>query len=128
MPATSRKPYTLYVGSKREVHRSVTWQVMLNVWRPATDVYETEASVVVRVEIAGIRDEDLEVMVQGDLLLISGTRYDTSERRAYHQMEIPSGKFYVDVQLPANTLVENASVEYQDGFLKIIFLKEKMDQ
>jgi len=98
------------------------------VWRPPTDVYETETNVVVKVEIAGIRDEDIEVIVQDDLLQVTGARSDSSERRAYHQMEIPFGKFSVSIKLPASVLTDGASAEYEDGFLTINFPKEKLDK
>ena len=128
MPTIIRKSQSLLVEARRETYNNVTWHVRSNVWRPPTDVYETESGVVVKVEIAGIRDEDLEAVVQGDLLLISGTRTDSSERRAYHQMEIPFGKFSVGVELPASVNTEGANAEYKDGFLTIYLPKEKLDK
>jgi len=128
MPTIIRKSQSLLVETRRETYNNVAWHVRSNVWRPPTDVYETESGVVVKVEIAGIRDEDLEAVVQGDLLLISGTRTDSSERRAYHQMEIPFGKFSVGVELPASVNTEGANAEYKDGFLTIYLPKEKLDK
>jgi len=127
MPTIIKKSQSLLVETKRETYNSVTWHVRSNVWRPPTDVYETETNVVVKVEIAGIRDEDIEVIVQDDLLQVTGARSDSSERRAYHQMEIPFGKFSVSIKLPASVLTDGASAEYEDGFLTINFPKEKLD-
>jgi HSP20 family protein len=84
--------------------------------------------VVVKVEIAGIRDEDVEVVVQGNRLLISGKRLDSSERRAYHQMEISYGKFAVDIELPISVMTDGANAEYKDGFLTITLPKEKLEK
>jgi HSP20 family protein len=123
-----RKPQSLLVETKRELYSSVTWHVRPSLWRPPTDLYETEMSVVVKVEIAGVRDEDLEVIIQGNQLLISGKRMDSSERRAYHQMEIPYGKFVVDIELPVGVNTEGASADYKDGFLTINLPKEKLDK
>jgi HSP20 family protein len=83
---------------------------------------------VVKIEIAGVKDDDLEVSVQNNVLTVSGARSDSSERRAYHQMEIPFGKFSVVVELPSAVDVEEASAEYKDGFLAIQLPKESMDQ
>lgn len=113
------------VETRREFHGTVIWQVRPNVWRPPTDVYETVENVIVRMEIAGMRDEDIEVAVQGEVLMISGIRSDTQERKAYHQMEIPFGKFSVVVELPAPIETDNATAEYKDGFLTIRLPKEK---
>ena len=74
-----------------------------------------------------MRDDDLEVIVQDDLLLIKGARSDSSERRAYHQMEIPFGKFSISIKLPANVRTEGADAEYKDGFLTISLPKEVLD-
>lgn len=123
-----RKPQPILVESKREVYSSVTWHVRPDLWRPQTDVYETGESVVVRIEIAGIDDEDVEVVVQGNLLLVRGKRLDSSERRAYHQMEISYGKFVVDIELPVSVLTDGANAEYKDGFLTITLPKEKLDK
>jgi HSP20 family molecular chaperone IbpA len=123
-----RKPQSLLVETKRELYSSVTWHVRPSLWRPPTDVYETGASVVIKVEIAGMRDEDLEVIIQGNQLLISGKRMDSSERRAYHQMEIPYGKFVVNIELPVGVNTDGASADYKDGFLTINLPKEKLDK
>jgi len=128
MPTIIRKSESLLIESKHKPSNSADWHIRSNVWRPPTDVYETETSVVVKVEAAGIRDDDLEVIVQDDLLLIGGARSDSSERRAYHQMEIPFGKFSVNIKLPANVLTEGAEAEYKDGFLTINLPKEVLDK
>jgi HSP20 family protein len=125
MPTIIRKLPPLIVESRREVLSAITWRVRANVWHPPTDVYETENSLVVKMEIAGMRDEDLEVAVQGSLLTISGSRSDSLERKAYHQMEIPFGRFSVEIELPVRVNTEHASAEYKDGFLTVQFPKEK---
>jgi len=128
MPTIIRKSQSLLIETRRETYNNVTWNVRSNVWRPPTDVYETGSSVVVKVEIAGIRDEDLDVVLQDNLLLISGTRADSAGRRAYHQMEIPFGKFSVTIELPAHANVEAATAEYKDGFLTINLPIEELDK
>jgi HSP20 family protein len=88
-------------------------------WRPPTDVYETDNAIIIRVEIAGMRETDFAVSLIGRNLRIRGVRQDTSEKRAYHQMEIPFGEFSTEFELPH--LVNSNDVEaiYRDGFLFI---------
>ena len=59
-------------------------------WQPAMDVFETDDAVVVRLEIAGVRGEDLKVQVDGELLRVSGVRrVPTSPKaRRLHRMEL----------------------------------------
>jgi len=128
MPTIIRKTHSTLLESRREVLTAVSWHVRSNVWKPLTDVYETEGSVVVKMEIAGLRDEDLEVAVQGNFLLVSGSRLDSSERRAYHQMEIPFGKFEIVIDLPLPVDMENAGAEYKDGFLTVTLPKSTPKQ
>lgn len=128
MPTIIRKSQSLLIETRRKTYNNVTWHVRSNVWSPPTDVYEVEGGVVVKTEIAGIRDEDVEVVLQDDLLLISGTRTDSSGPRAYHQMEIPFGKFSVGIELPTSVDVEGASAEYKDGFLTINLPKKELDK
>ena len=125
MPTIVRKSQPLIVETHREIYNSIVWHVRSNTWRPPTDMYETEDNVIVKMEIAGMRDEDLEVALQDNQLLISGSRADSTERKAYHQMEIPFGKFSVGIELPVRVNTESATAEYKDGFLTIQLPKEK---
>jgi len=79
-------------------------------------------------EIAGMRDEDFEVAFENNILMISGTRLDLNERRAYHQMEIRFGKFEIAVELPMVVDIEKATAGYQDGFLVVVLPKVKSNK
>jgi HSP20 family protein len=128
MPTITRKSTPVLIETRRETYTSMSWFVHSNTWRPPTDVYETEENFVVKMEIAGAKEADIEVVVQDGLLLVNGTRFDSNERRSYHQMEIQFGKFSVTIELPVHVNTENAKAEYKDGFLAIQFPKEKMDK
>jgi HSP20 family protein len=125
MPTIVRRSSPLLIEARREILHAVSWQVRSSIWSPPTDVYETEESYVVRVEVAGMRDEDFEVTIENNSLLVSGIRPDTSERRAFHQMEIRFGKFATAVGLPNPVDVDGSLAEYSDGFLTITLPKTK---
>jgi len=125
MPTVIRKSSTTILETRREILHAVSWQVRSHVWSPPTDEYETDESYIVLVEIAGMRDDDFEVSLENNTLLISGTRSDFLERRAYQQMEIRFGKFATSVNLPGPINIEQARAEYQDGFLTIVLPKAK---
>jgi HSP20 family protein len=86
-------------------------------WRPPTDVYETDESVVVKVEIAGMQDEDFEISLDGKRLIISGMRRDPASKLGYQQMEILYGHFETDVYLARAIDEEKIEATYQSGFL-----------
>jgi HSP20 family protein len=119
MPTIVRKSLPTISEARHEIYHALSWHVRASAWGPPTDIYETEENFVVRVEIAGMKDEDFEIAVENDMLLISGNRPDYNERRAYHQMEIRFGKFQVAVGIPVPVDLEGAAAEYKDGFLMI---------
>ena len=99
--------------------------VRSSIWRPPTDVFENEQEVIVRVEIAGMREDDFSISLTGDRLTVRGNRPDIQEKRAYHQMEIFFGEFNVEVNLPAPVLADQVIAEYQAGFLRLVFPKDE---
>jgi len=94
-------------------------QIRAGIWSPPTDVYETEGAYVVRVEIAGMREEDFEITVENNILMVSGSRPDVPERRAYQQMEIRFGKFESVVGLPGPIDLDASRAAYSEGFLTV---------
>jgi len=92
---------------------------------PPIDVYETTDSVVIVVEMAGIQDEEVELIFEGDQLTLRGKREDRqggSERR-YLQMEICRGPFERTIPLPAAVDPDRTQATYQSGFLEIVIPK-----
>ena len=88
-------------------------------WRPSTDMYETDEAIIIRVEVAGMREADFTISLTERSLTIRGIRQDTPERRAYHQLEIPFGEFSSEVELPYAVLSDKVDAVYRDGFLRI---------
>lgn len=127
MPTVIRRSETVTLTDRRrEVSRTVGWQLTTGAWSPPTDVFETEAEYLVRVEVAGIRETDLEISFQDGILAISGTRSDVpAERRAYHQMEIHFGKFSTAIGVPGPVDLDHSVAEYKDGFLLVRMPKAK---
>jgi HSP20 family protein len=95
-------------------------------WRPAVDVYETEKAVVVQVELAGVRREDLKISVDGDRLRIRGVRDPGRDEgiERLHQVEIASGPFerVLEIQIPFDR--DQVSARIEDGFLRVVLRKQ----
>jgi HSP20 family protein len=92
-------------------------------WRPPTDVYETDENIIVRVEIAGMREDDFLIELNGRFLSIRGSRQDVSERRAYHQMEIRFGEFIIELELPVPIETDQVQAIYDNGLLRVTLAK-----
>jgi HSP20 family protein len=90
-------------------------------WAPNTDIYTTDAGLVVKAELAGMKSDSLEIYVDGNRLRISGVRPDCC--RAPHcsflVMEITYGPFETVLELPAGFDLGRAKAVYVNGFLRI---------
>jgi HSP20 family protein len=88
-------------------------------WYPPADVYRTKDGWLVKVELAGVSPDRLEIEIQGDTLRVAGSRLDEthSECLTCHQLEITYSRFEKTIRFPCP--VEGARMEsrYKDGLL-----------
>jgi len=90
-------------------------------WVPNTDVYVTETGLVIKVELAGMKKEDLQLVIEGNKVKINGQRRDgcRSPKCKFLVMEINYGAFESIVELPEGYDLPHAKASYQNGFLRI---------
>ncbi len=111
-------------SNPQEIHFRVTtlsrqWAKRPHLWRPPTDLYEKDKEYVVRVEIAGMQDAELNIAVDGRELAIYGLRQPPGDHAAYHQLEVRFGEFLSVVDLPGQVDVDSIIADYKDGFLSV---------
>jgi HSP20 family protein len=106
---------------------AIGWQVGIHsyAWSPPTDVFETDVSFIVRLEVAGMCQSDFSIDIEDNFLVISGLRSESPERRIYHQMEIRFGEFSTTIEIPAGADVSKTQAEYESGFLIVVLPKIK---
>ncbi|MBM4463237.1 MAG: Hsp20/alpha crystallin family protein [Chloroflexi bacterium] len=111
----SSKPPTVYFGQ---------------MWEPAVDIYETATEVVVVAELAGVNQNDIEIVVDNNSLIIRGQRKElaTRGRRNYYQMEIHAGPFERRVLLPARIDPDRTKASHENGMLEIVLAKARPEQ
>lgn len=90
-------------------------------WNPPADVYRTREGWAVKLDLAGVCGDDLELEVSNSILRVRGCRRDTffQEGFRYHQMEITYSRFEKSIQFPCS--IQGASLvhDYRDGWLII---------
>ena len=118
-PTSPRSSNTLLETSAYYYSSLTNWHLTNHphLWRPPTDVYETEDKFVVIVEIAGMNDEGFSITLDQNILTISGERPDTLERKSFHQMEIYFGEFVTEVEFSSPIDANRCVAEYIRGFL-----------
>lgn len=94
-------------------------------WEPSLDVLETEKSVVLRVELAGVKSDQVRVTVDGDRILVRGLRRvpDAAQALRLHQMEIAYGPFERSVRVAIPFDRDQVSASLEEGFLTVTLPK-----
>jgi len=89
-------------------------------WVPAVDVAETQEKIVVRAEVPGMKQEDIQIEFENGLLTIRGERkIEKSEGLTWHRVERVYGNFSRSFTLPRTVDAEKISAAYRDGILEI---------
>jgi HSP20 family protein len=96
-------------------------------WAPSLDMYEKADSFTVRLEIPGIKKEDIDVSVQNHTLTIKGERKSPAEGKdeEYQFCEIWYGSFSRSIMLPAAVDAGKIDAQYENGILEIHIPKAK---
>lgn len=117
--AKSINRYFQFLANSREAKPSG------KLWYPAADVYETQDGWLVKVELAGVSAEDIQLDIQGNQLYLAGCRKDRTcaVGVTYQQMEITYSHFEKTLKFPAS--IEGARIEhnFENGLL-LIHLKK----
>jgi HSP20 family protein len=96
-------------------------------WRPPTDIHETPEAYVVKMEIAGMAEDAIEVTLYEDAVVVSGTRDNETmpeEGTTFHEAQIRYGPFQAAIPLPTPILREGAEARYHNGFLRLRLRKK----
>jgi HSP20 family protein len=88
---------------------------------PAVNLWSSEDKAVVTVEIPGVKQDDLDIMVTGDSLTIKGSRSadEISEKASAHRQERGSGQFSRSLRLPFPVESDKVDAKLKNGVLQI---------
>jgi HSP20 family protein len=94
-------------------------------WVPALDVFEKENKLVVKAEIPGMKEEDIDVSVVDNTLTIKGERNAETEVKDedYYRCERSYGSFFRSVPLPSAVDASKIEANYEDGVLEVTLPK-----
>jgi HSP20 family protein len=107
--------------------RRFPWPALLRetAWVPDMDILERAGKTVVRVDVPGIKREDLEVAVEGEMLVIRGKREEEKEVKEedYYCSERATGEFSRAISLPEGVKAEDIEATCEDGVLEVVLPK-----
>ena len=90
-------------------------------WLPYVDVFEREGKIVVRADVPGIKREDIQVSVEGDMLTIKGRREKEKgvKEEDYYCCERSTGEFSRTIRQAEGVGVEAVEAKYENGVLEV---------
>jgi HSP20 family protein len=93
---------------------------------PAVDIYEDAQKVVLKLEVPGIEEKDLDVRVENHTLTVKGERKFEAEEKEqnFHRIERRYGSFYRTFTLPSTVDTENVKAAYNAGVLRLELAKK----
>lgn len=98
-------------------------------WRPDTDVYETESSIVIVADLAGLAEDDFELLLFDDALVIEGRRTvpPVEARAVYRIAAIRQGPFRIAIGLSGPVDPGTVSARYDAGLLRVTLSRTRGD-
>ena len=88
-------------------------------WEPPADIYKTPEGWKVKLDLAGVKPDDIEILISGSQLIIRGVRRDSviAEGWSYYQLEITYSRFERVLSLPCDLSKVEVSSEFYNGWL-----------
>ena len=92
---------------------------------PAIDMYQTDDEIVVKASLPGIKADEVQINITGDVLTLKGEvkHEEESKDKAWHIREQRWGSFQRSVALPTNVVADKAKAEFENGILNITLPK-----
>jgi HSP20 family protein len=90
-------------------------------WAPAVDIIEDQNEIVVKAELPGVKQEDIDIQVSGDTLILRGERKfeDTQKKDNYVRVERAYGTFQRSFTIGVPIQSDRVSADYKEGVLSI---------
>lgn len=99
-------------------------------WRPSADIYRSRQGWVVKMELAGVRPDDVNIIASGSQLFVSGVRRDNfvGEGWSHYSMEITYSRFERTIELPCDLERAGVSVEWHNGLLLVRVINNQEEE
>lgn len=94
-------------------------------WVPSVDIYETDKSIVLKVELPGVDPKDIEAQIDGNTLHLRGERKPERKDDRYVLLDRSCGHFARSFPLPSSIETDKVNAEFNNGILTLIMPKRK---
>lgn len=99
-------------------------------WFPMLDMKEDAESIVVNIEVPGVKKDDIKVTLRGNQLIVTGERKFEKEKKdeTYHRIERSYGKFQRVITIPVEVDQSKIKATYENGILSITLPKTEKEK
>jgi HSP20 family protein len=97
---------------------------------PPLDLSETDAEIIVRMDLPGMDEKEIDISIQNESLIIRGEKKEQREEsgKTYHLVERATGSFVRSIPLPVQVRVDMVRATYQKGVLEVCLPKKELAQ
>jgi HSP20 family protein len=97
-------------------------------WTPSVDIKETENELVLRADLPGVEEKDIDIKVEDGTLTLKGERKfeEKKEGEGYHRIERSYGSFVRCFSLPDSVESDKAEAQYKNGVLTVTLPKKEV--
>lgn len=122
------KPFRDFLGMHENVNKFFEDEYFgglagdsLTTWSPVTDIYEDADKYLLKVEVPGLTDKDVDIEFNGDVLTVKGERKERKEfkKENFHRVESFAGKFSRSFSIPKAIASDKINAEMKNGILYI---------
>ncbi|MCM8800599.1 MAG: Hsp20/alpha crystallin family protein [Candidatus Omnitrophica bacterium] len=95
------------------------------IWSPSLDVAEDKENIIIKADLPGVKQQDINISITGDILTLQGERKREEEvkDKSYHRIERFYGVFKRSFTLPPYADTTKVKATYKDGVLEIVIPK-----
>jgi HSP20 family protein len=110
------------------VNRLLSDQTAARPWSPSVDIFETDNELVLKADVPGVDQKDIDIRIENGTLSIKGERkFEKEEKnKGFHRMERSYGSFVRYFTLPDTVDTENVKADYQGGVLTLTLPKKEI--
>jgi HSP20 family protein len=110
-----RRPWRRFWPAWPSLRREVEWM-------PEMDVFGRDGKTVIRIDLPGLKREDIDVTVEADMLVVRGRREEEKEVKEedYYCAERSVGEFSRAISLPEGVSAEDIEATYENGVLEVV--------
>ena len=127
-PQNALSPFADLLNLQQEVNRLFNGSSLgSTAWAPAVDVYDNKDSLVIKADLPGLTQKDIDVSIEDDILKIKGQKKQEQEVKEdnYYRLERAYGSFERSFSLPVSVDAAKIKAAYKDGVLQLTLPKKE---